>query len=328
MPEPQGDPDYAFTGALEDYPEDWLETGPRGGIRLRSNRRRFAPREITVDPGGAVGTTGRRAWFLPGKFRFCPACKDQPPSQAREINKLASLSAEGRSSATTLLVSSALRWMNGAASSVPADKRKLLGFTDNRQDAALQAGHFNDFLFVSLLRAATLAAVRKEGAEGLAEEDFGRRVQQALGFTAANQGRRQEWMLDPEAKGPGLIDAERTLSRVIAHRVWADQRRGWRFTNPSLEELGLVRAHYVGLDELAADDAAFENGPVELRVATPDQRQRGAPRTPRHASKGTGGHSRRAGAGRGRRYCQCFPAEASRALVDICAGDTRGLRPL
>ena len=172
MPEPEGDADYAFTGALEDYPEDWLETGPRGGIRLRSNRRRFAPREITVDPGGAVGTTGRRAWFLPGKFHFCPACKDQPPSQAREINKLASLSAEGRSSATTLLVSSALRWMNGAASSVPADKRKLLGFTDNRQDAALQAGHFNDFLFVSLLRAATLAAVRKEGAGGACRGGF------------------------------------------------------------------------------------------------------------------------------------------------------------
>ncbi len=42
MPEPEGDADYAFTGALEDYPEDWLETGPKGGIRLRSNRRRFA----------------------------------------------------------------------------------------------------------------------------------------------------------------------------------------------------------------------------------------------------------------------------------------------
>jgi len=98
--------------------------------------------------------------------------------------------------------------MNGAASSVPPDKRKLLGFTDNRQDAALQAGHFNDFLFVSLLRAAILAAIRKEGAEGLAEKDFGRRVQQVLGFTAANQNRRQEWMLDPEARGPGLVDAE------------------------------------------------------------------------------------------------------------------------
>ena len=272
-PDRAGDDDFAFTGATGNYPEDWIETGPGGLARLRSNRRRSVLREITVGPDGAVGTSGIRAWFQAGKFQFCPACKDQPASQAREINKLASLSAEGRSSATTLLVSSALRWMNSKTSSLPADKRKLLGFTDNRQDAALQAGHFNDFLFVSLLRAATLAAIRKEGTEGLAEEDFGRRVQQALGFTASIQARRQEWMLDPEAKGPGLIDAERTLSRVIAHRVWADQRRGWRFTNPSLEELGLVRAHYVGLDELADDDAAFETGPAVLRAATPDQRK-------------------------------------------------------
>src|SRR5215469_16263582 len=78
-------------------------------------------------------------------------------------------------------------WMSGATSSVPADKRKLLGFTDNRQDAALQAGHFNDFLFASLLRAATLAAVRKEGSDGLVEDDFGRRVQGALGFLSANR---------------------------------------------------------------------------------------------------------------------------------------------
>ncbi len=154
---------------------------------------------------------------MPGKFHFCPPCKDQPPTQAREINKLASLSAEGRSSATTLLVSSALRWMNGAASSVPADKRKLLGFRDNRQDAALQAGHFNDFLFVSLLRAATLAAVRKEEVEGLAEEDFGRRVQRALGFTAANQGCGQEWMLDPEARGPALL-VGRPKARLAVHQ--------------------------------------------------------------------------------------------------------------
>ena len=50
------------------------------------------------------------------------------------------------------LVSTALEWMNGDDNGVPSKKRKLLGFTDNRQDAALQAGHFNDFLFVSLLR--------------------------------------------------------------------------------------------------------------------------------------------------------------------------------
>ncbi len=64
----------------------------------------------------------------------------------------------------------------------------------------------------------------------------------------------------------GLIEAERSLARVLAHRVWADQRRGWRFTNPSLEELGLIRAIYVGLDELVADPDAFSSASPELRA--------------------------------------------------------------
>jgi len=33
--------------------------------------------------------------------------------------------------------------MNKEASGLPFERRKLLGFTDNRQDAALQAGNFN-----------------------------------------------------------------------------------------------------------------------------------------------------------------------------------------
>ena len=60
--------------------------------------------------------------------------------------------------------------MNGRNSGVPKEKRKLLGFTDNRQDAALQAGHFNDFLFVSLLRGAILRAVLDAGDEGITED--------------------------------------------------------------------------------------------------------------------------------------------------------------
>ena len=187
MPEPENDDDYSFTGAPADYPEEWLDSGRDGSIRLRSDRRPYAAQGLVVDADGTVGTAGRRAWFLPGKFRLCPACGDQPAVQAREINKVASLSAEGRSSATTLLVSSTLRWMNTSASALPPERRKLLGFTDNRQDAALQAGHFNDFLFVSLLRAAMLAAVRIAGPEGLSEDEFGRRLQTALGFTAANR---------------------------------------------------------------------------------------------------------------------------------------------
>jgi hypothetical protein len=247
-----GDPDYAFTGEIESYPEDWREE--RNGIeRLRANRKRRMPQMVTVAPDGRYNSSGKSFWFIPGKFGFCPCCLDQPHPSMRERTKLVGLSGEGRSSATTLLVSTALEWMNGRNSGVPKEKRKLLGFTDNRQDAALQAGHFNDFLFVSLLRGAILRAVLDAGDDGIAEDEFGLRVVKALGFTAANKDARIHWMLDPEAGAVIREDAQRSLAKVLAHRLWTDLRRGWRYTNPSLSVLELIDVAFVGLDAIAED---------------------------------------------------------------------------
>jgi Lhr-like helicase len=247
-----GDPEYVFTGEIEAYPEDWREE--RNGVeRLRANRKRRMPQMITVAPDGRCDPAGKSFWFIPGKFGFCPCCLDQPHPNMRERTKLTGLSGEGRSSATTLLVSTALEWMNGNNSGVPKEKRKLLGFTDNRQDAALQAGHFNDYLFVSLLRGAILRAVLDAGDDGLAEDEFGLRVVKALGFTAGNKVARVHWMLDPEAGAVVREDAQRSLAKVLAHRLWTDLRRGWRYTNPSLSVLKLIDVAFVGLDDIAED---------------------------------------------------------------------------
>ena len=246
------DPEYRFDGSIENFPEGWTEAR-RGVLRLRSNRKNRAPKEVTVAGDGRVAADGEDFWFIPGKFAFCPCCLDEPQSRMRERSKLAGLTAEGRSSATTLLVSSALQWLNRPESGVPEDKRKLLGFTDNRQDAALQAGHFNDFLFVSLLRGAILRAVLDAGEDGLRDDEFGFRVQRALGFTASNKGARLHWMLNPGAGAVVRSDAERSLAKVLAHRVWTDLRRGWRFTNPNLSALKLIEVDFVGLDDVAAD---------------------------------------------------------------------------
>ena len=252
----EDDRDYSFTGEIETYPEEWREE--RNGVeRLRSNRKRRAPQQVTVGPNGVRDPSGRQFWFIPGKFGFCPCCLNQPQSGMRERTKLPGLSGEGRSSATTLLVSSALEWMNGKGSGISAEKRKLLAFTDNRQDAALQAGHFNDFLFVSLLRGAILRSVLDVGDEGMAEDEFGIRVVRGLGFTAANKEARIHWMLDPDAGAVVREDAQRSLAKVLAHRVWTDLRRGWRYTNPSLSVLKLIDVAFVGLDDVAEDAAQF-----------------------------------------------------------------------
>jgi Lhr-like helicase len=251
-PTGDNDPEYAFTGELESYPEDWREE--RNGIeRLRANRKGREPVQMTIGPDGRYAPSGQKFWFIPGKYGFCACCQEQPHSGMRERSKLAGLSGEGRSSATTLLVSTALEWMNSGKSGVPKQKRKLLGFTDNRQDAALQAGHFNDYLFVSLLRGGILRAVLDAGEDGITEDEFGLRVVKALGFTAANKDSRIHWMLDPEAGAVVREDAQRALQKVAAHRVWTDLRRGWRFTNPSLSVLKLIDVEFIGLNDVAED---------------------------------------------------------------------------
>lgn len=249
------DPEYRFDGSIGSVPESWTLRNAKGEARLRPYRRKRMPMPVTVSSDGREGAGGEDFWFVPGRFGFCLRCLDEPTARS-ERNKLAGLTAEGRSSATTQIVSSALDWMKDGANGVPEDKRKLLGFTDNRQDAALQAGHFNDHLFVSLLRGAILRAVGAAGDAGLPDAEFGLATVRALGFEAENAGMRAHWMLKPEARG-GREEAQRVLAKVLAHRVWTDRRHGWRFTNPNLDELNLVRLDFAALDEIAADDAVF-----------------------------------------------------------------------
>lgn len=109
------DGDFTFDDRDEDYPETWLEYDAAGKPRLKPYYRSARPRTLQVAPDGRVGA-GARAWFLPGKFHFCLRCGNTQGGSSRDRTRLASLSAEGRSSATTVLVASALRWMHGRQS--------------------------------------------------------------------------------------------------------------------------------------------------------------------------------------------------------------------
>lgn len=269
------DEDFKFKGEDDDYPEAWLEK-VKEKIRIKSNYRKFRAIEVFVEPTGNTTKehSGHKAWYLPGKFRFCLRCGETHTSAARDRNRLAALSAEGRSSATTVLVGSVLRWMHGPDSKLDAVSRKLLGFTDNRQDAALQAGHFNDFLHVSLVRAAFLRALRNAGEAGLQATQLGEAQQKALGFDRRSEHLREEWLVHPDLRPAALQDNEKTLRDVLEYRVWYDQRRSWRYTNPSLEDLGLVTVDYAGLDEFVAQDAHFTHVNEAFRRASIDVRKK------------------------------------------------------
>src|SRR5262249_16704567 len=155
------------------------------------------------------------------------------------------LSSEGRSSATTVLTLAAMRHLL-EEQNLPAAARKLLGFTDNRQDASLQAGHFNDFVMILFLRGALLAALRDQPDGMLTDDPLTHRVLEHLRLVPG------DYASAPEAKGAKAEGARRALRDVLGYRLYFDLRRGWRFTHPNLEQLGYLLIDYSSLEECAA----------------------------------------------------------------------------
>ena len=90
-------------------------------------------------------------WFMKAPLLFDPTGGVFFDTKTNEGTKLTKLGSEGRSTSTTITAFSILNQLHDAGYH-PRDQ-KLLSFTDNRQDAALQAGHFNDFVQVVQFRA-------------------------------------------------------------------------------------------------------------------------------------------------------------------------------
>lgn len=251
-----------------DLPESWFDTS-RAEPRLKPSYKNAVPEEILVNAQGKRGS-GEAYWFIPGKFRFCLNCGTLHEAHGRDINRLSSLSGEGRSSASTMISLAVLQQLFLAPPpSESNDPRKLLGFTDNRQDAALQAGHFNDFIYLLTIRAGLLGALQSNGGL-LDEKDLSDCVFKALGFHTETA--RTEYLNNPKLSGSALQDAESALRFIIAYRLLRDLRRGWRFNNPNLEQLELLHIHYKDLESFCADENNF-SAHKALRAFTPSERQ-------------------------------------------------------
>ena len=252
-----------YRGEIEDLPESWLDL-LKAEPSVKSTYKKSVPYSTVLDPQGVEGR-GDSYWYIPGKFRFCLNCGQVHEAHGKDINRLASLSGEGRSSATTILTLSALRHLF-AQKDIPEgipDPRKLLGFTDNRQDAALQAGHFNDFVFLLTLRSGLIGALQNNRGL-LTEESLADSVFKALGFERLDEATLSEYLRTPKLMGLARQEAQRTLRFIIGYRLLRDLRRGWRFNNPNLDQLNLLSIQYRGLDEFCADGGSFDRAGVVL----------------------------------------------------------------
>ncbi len=248
------------TAVLERLPDFLKDTSAQGVERIRADARGDVPETLFVEPTGRIVPEGRGipVALIKKNFLFClePSCGvAYTRSQRSERNKLATLGVDSRSTATTILAVRALLELQQDRDLKP-EARKLLSFTDNRQDASLQAGHFNDFVQVALLRSALHKATR-ERPGALSHGNLSRSVFDAMHLPF------EEYAADSEVRGPARTATQDALRRVVDYYLYRDLQRGWRVTAPNLEDCGLLRFEYDGLageDGLLGETSLWTTG--------------------------------------------------------------------
>lgn len=247
---------------LDKIPEEWKDQDGK----ILYNCREYLPKPVQVSADGQIGNNGRPMLFLEAPFHFCPHCKvSYAANQRSDFAKLSALGSEGRSTATTILSLSAVRHIRNME--IPPEARKLLSFTDNRQDASLQSGHFNDFIQVGLLRGALYNALSGRGSEGVRHSELTQLVFESLDLSL------DEYASNPEAsKGLAKMETERALRNVLGYYLYRDLKRGWRVNAPNLEQTGLLEIEYLSLDELAGDSEQWANSHPAIAQADKETR--------------------------------------------------------
>lgn len=265
---------YLLTDPDGFWPDDHLDLLPetwfvqrKSGPKLKPEYAPAQPRRLFVRPTGATAAPempdALRCWFVPAPLLTCLRCGEIYTRRQADFTKLARLSSEGRSTATTLLTLATITQMR-ADPELKEDARKLLSFTDNRQDASLQAGHFNDFVTTALLRAAIYRAVAASP-DGL---DYTRIAPEAV----RQLGLDDDAIAREPVVGPNAKRMRATFRDVIEYRIYEDLRRGWRLVQPNLEQCGLLTVAYDSLDEVTAAESFWAAHPI-LQAASPETRR-------------------------------------------------------
>lgn len=222
-------PDY-FVHNPEDLPENWrtpkkgdvkkahLEKVPKNGI-LDPVENRF---NLSYDESDGTGV------FLPWPFAWCLNCQTEHSGQVRENTKLFLLNSIGRATGSDIILSSTIQ------NALPKE-RKIIGFSDNRQDAAFQAGHFNDWYGQIFFRKA-LRQVLWDESEPIPVRELPKKLIKVImgsGFPSTPRDRM----------------FERNYLRYLETYLFVEIRGTKKFTSINLEDTGLIEIGYDFLKE-------------------------------------------------------------------------------
>ncbi|TDQ33375.1 DEAD/DEAH box helicase [Zeaxanthinibacter enoshimensis] len=241
---------------IEDLPDTWRKRN--NSDELDNYYETKIPQRIWVDKFGSYSEIEepekQAAWFIPCHLLLDPTSGVIFNAQVNEFTKLMRLGNEGRSTATTILSLSTIKALSEQG--ISPELQKLLSFTDNRQDASLQSGHFNDFISTIQLRSAIYYALQ-DNQDGLNASNIAAKTREKLALKESDYARRP-------SDNPKYPDRKNTemLEEYLFTRIIYDLRRGWRYNTPNLEQAGLLKVHYYNLEQLAEDDEEWGSIPL------------------------------------------------------------------
>lgn len=234
-------------------PESWQNILKSGNYSIRKDRKKHIPQDINYNKDGFYSLKEEMqltGLFLPWGFLLDPTSGNVYDARTSEMTKLSKLGSEGRSTSTTILTYSILNNLDKIKGISEAEK-KLLSFTDNRQDASLQAGHFNDFYFVVRLRSAIYEALRKKRL--LDYTNIDNEVFQSLNLSLF-----EVTGIEGDSQDLGE-QVEEALKIFIMYKLLYDLRRSWRVVLPNLEQCGLLKISYRGIDQVCEKNDVWED---------------------------------------------------------------------
>lgn len=249
--------DFLLDPNSDEIPEDWYTLDRQGNRKFKKTYKDRFPKKIYFTVYGQMSEHADvlngsfEGIYIPSPLKYDPTAKAVYSGSSKEWSKLSKIGSEGRSTATTVLSYENIIEMKNAG--VDTADRKLMTFVDARQDAALQAGHFNDFIRIGKIRSAIWNAV-KESDEPVGSDKIARLVFKNLHLSP------NDYFRYPNLRGGRAKKVESVMERYLSTIIYDDLAGNWQVNMPNLEDCALLRINY----EFLHDEIFGENDSERL----------------------------------------------------------------
>ena len=269
---------YLYPGKIEvnkeSLPENWL-TEAKGEIKASYKeyadlqKALYCPdcTKLYIDGDSAhpqcICSGKVSVTLIPSPFTLCPSegCGVSYDKRTRkEFNKLFSFGTVGRSTATDVLISNMLN-------TLPKEEQKVIAFSDNRQDTALQAAHINNIQKRIHFRRGMYHAL-KECSEPAELQEMGELIFDTYKMHDAmpQYATSKKFSMGRSGKEDASYREYLQLNAVL--ELGSPRQKN----QPNLEDVGLLKVSYRLMNEISANHEFWEDYP-DLMKLDDDERE-------------------------------------------------------